>query len=595
MKILFTLIVFITLSTGSFNQINAQIPISILTKEINYVPDYQDLNCLLNGLHFFSITNDLSVKKVKLKAAQAEKELLDSIVYLETYEGVIYGGNKTEMNYDVDGNKKSQCSYYWDTEIKAWRGRQKADSTYDANGNLSMIIRARWNNETRQWVPGEKNEMTYNSDGDQILYTVYSWNSITSEWEWDSKTESSNTYTIDSTHIILAVNYIFENSTGLWVPHHRNEVNYDSNGHMTLYNASLLDSTTNSWVFKDGCFKYERTYDKKGNQTLSSYYNWDSELDQWIGAGDLVETSYDLLGNTSMVVIKEWDDTLNQWVNSRKTESGYNGIGQELQNSTFKWDKISGNWLAFHQTENSYNENGTISRVTDSEWVNKQNKLVGISQRRLIYDAKGNLSQSNILKIDTVSGEWYAYSKDEYKYDVDNNELLKESYKLNDNDQLVVYYKKETVYNIYGNVILCMVYETNEESDAFVKSNETRYTYNESGDKLIEVAESIYYDGIPFVLKTNFYYSIHSVTSSINIKTEALSVYPNPFLDQLSFHLNNKYDQIDFELFDYLGRKVMSKSVLNSEAISVIGLDRGVYIYKLSFDDKTQTGKLIKK
>src|SRR5665647_3697384 len=113
------------------------------------------------------------------------------------------------------------------------------------DSNLSVIIRDSWNKETRQWMPGEKNVLTYNSDGDEILYLVYSWNSNTNEWEWSAKAESTNTYTIDSTHVILSVNSRFDISKGVWTPHHRNELNYDSNGHMTLYNSSQLDSTTN--------------------------------------------------------------------------------------------------------------------------------------------------------------------------------------------------------------------------------------------------------------------------------------------------------------------------------------------------------------
>ncbi len=131
-----------------------------------------------------------------------------------------------------------------------------------------------------------------------------------------------------------------------------------------------------------------------------------------------------------------------------------------------------------------------------------------------------------------------------------------------------------------------------------LKNHDYAFTYNETGDKLIEEALSYYYDGIPFVLKTTYYYSIHLVNSihtANDLESKSPVVYPNPFTNQLSIRLNNTNSQAVFELFDAQGRKVLSTCVQNSETIDLTNIARGVYFYTLSKDNNLHRGKLIKK
>ena len=467
-------------------------------------------------------------------AAQTERELLDSVVYVETYMGTIYSGDKKMWEYDADGNKTQYSWYYWSTSDEVWKGRQRLDSIYDDKGNVSTLVFYSWNSEKGQWSTNKKDEMSYNTDGELILYYSSSWNHETGEWDLELKQESTHTYTEDNNHVVSSIVYNFNVETGEWTPHHRNELNYDSNGKRTLYNSSRLDSATNTWVFKVGSFKYENSYDKQGNQTLSAYYTWDGETNQWKGLNNLNETSYDLHGNAILVLSKEWDKSLNQWVISGKSENSYNVTGLRLEQITSKWESTNGDWIAVNKTKNSFNEIGALTGVIESEW-NKEDSL------------------------------WLDVMK------------------------------QEMIYNANGKVLLVTNYMLDEQSGDFIKSDDSEYIYNESGDKLIEEATSYYYDGISYVCKTNYYYSIHTFTSVFDIETVSPVFYPNPFNDQLSIQLNNNHNYVLFELFNFQGQKVMSKHVLNSETISVASLASGVYFYQLSLDNKTHNGKLIKK
>ncbi len=595
MKNLFTLIVLLIASTGLINQINAQVSNSIGFEKNKSNIEYQNANNLMYGIRFFDPANASSVQKATLKSTQECQEQMDSSVYVELYEGIIYNGNKDEWGYDSDGDKIYESNYYWDTDNKYWNGRQKTNQTYDTNGNLILEITNTWNKETRQWITDNKAELTYDSNGDLIQYLTSYWNQETGEWELGRKQEDTNTYTTDSLHIIKSVTSMFDNETKEWSISFRNEVNIDSNGNMTLYNAEVLDNESGNWVFY---FKKERAYDENGNQTLQRNHRWDSELNQWVGSQfeNWLEWIYDEMGNETMYMSIGWNDETKQWDKKRKTESSYNANGLILQKIYYNWNSSSEDWLAVNQTKNTYNENGVLSNGIDSEWDNEQNMWVDISQHELTYNADGNLSQSNTLQIDTISGEWSVYAKDEYKYDVNDNEVLKETSTLNNNDQWIINNIKHTFYDVYGNVVLSTVYASSDEGDNLVKNYESEFTYNESGDKLLEESNSNFYDGIPYTYKRNYYYSMYCTTVSvIDIKTEVSGIYPNPFSDQLSFSLNDNDKQFDFELFDSQGHKVMSKRVLNTETISTTSLSRGVYFYILSLDNKIQRGKLIKK
>jgi hypothetical protein len=511
MNRILTQLFIIIASTVLVNQINAQTPVSFQTIESSPnaggPADYS-----LVGLE---LSRQLLLEP-KLKTAQTELELLDSIVYIESFEGIIYNGNKNEWGYDAEGNKTYYSWYFWNTVTESWMGIQRWDSIYNASDQLSMITIDNWNSETRRWKPGNKIELEYNAEGGLILYANYSWNNVAGDWECSSKTESTHSYTEDNSHIIFSITYNYNSETGEWTPHHRNEINYDSNGNRTLYNASLLDSASNTWVFKTGSFKYEDLYDEQGNQTLASYYIWDSKIDHWKGQGDLLESSYDSIGNETSQLIKNWDVSLNQWVNNSKSVILYNESGLLFKQITCSWDSLTGDWVAVYQLENSINEDGEITSIIESEWNNADSLWVIFSRQDIFYDT-------------------------------------------------------------YENVILSTFYQLDEQSGDFIKTNDTEYIYNDSGDKLIEEASSYYYDGIPYVIKTNYYYSIHSVSSlntDIYIETKNPLVYPNPFTDQLSFKLNNNNNNIRFvlELFNSAGQRVWSKCIQNSETIDVANL-----------------------
>lgn len=75
----------------------------------------------------------------------------------------------------------------------------------------------------------------------------------------------------------------------------------------------------------------------------------------------------------------------------------------------------------------------------------------------------------------------------------------------------------------------------------------------------------------------------------------SLSIYPNPTSQNIGIIGLKDSEASDYTIFDTLGRKVNSSSAIINNQIDVSGLNTGVYFVSISFDNKTQTLKFIKK
>ncbi|MGK0235598.1 MAG: hypothetical protein ACI9EK_002138, partial [Psychroserpens sp.] len=85
------------------------------------------------------------------------------------------------------------------------------------------------------------------------------------------------------------------------------------------------------------------------------------------------------------------------------------------------------------------------------------------------------------------------------------------------------------------------------------------------------------------------------LSSNDNNLTENISLYPNPFNNSL--FLNNTFnDEVDFKLYDLLGRLVYAEVIENSNQIQLngIALKDGLYIAELNYKNTKTTIKLLK-
>ena len=77
------------------------------------------------------------------------------------------------------------------------------------------------------------------------------------------------------------------------------------------------------------------------------------------------------------------------------------------------------------------------------------------------------------------------------------------------------------------------------------------------------------------------------------IALNTFKIYPNPVNTVLHIELNSA-KQTQVEIYNVLGKLVISKTISNSETIQTNSLSKGIYILRLTQGNKTISKKLIK-
>ncbi|CAM3781627.1 T9SS type A sorting domain-containing protein [Flavobacterium cucumis] len=108
-----------------------------------------------------------------------------------------------------------------------------------------------------------------------------------------------------------------------------------------------------------------------------------------------------------------------------------------------------------------------------------------------------------------------------------------------------------------------------------------------AGNRVVLVAE---FNGVPQVVSR----SLAEVTlssSSFNA-IEGLTMYPNPLKGNTLYLTSTANAAMSVQIFDVLGKEVLKSNVMNN-AVSVSGLNAGVYIVKITEEGKTASRKLV--
>jgi|GEM_PF-1601022 len=80
----------------------------------------------------------------------------------------------------------------------------------------------------------------------------------------------------------------------------------------------------------------------------------------------------------------------------------------------------------------------------------------------------------------------------------------------------------------------------------------------------------------------------------INVGNASVSVYPNPFVDELTVNVNEE-STVDVEINDLTGRLVYSSNFNNNQTINLSSLNKGIYILTVKGQNVESTTKIIKK
>ncbi|MCK4562276.1 MAG: S8 family serine peptidase [Flavobacteriaceae bacterium] len=80
-----------------------------------------------------------------------------------------------------------------------------------------------------------------------------------------------------------------------------------------------------------------------------------------------------------------------------------------------------------------------------------------------------------------------------------------------------------------------------------------------------------------------------------NIFGDSFLVYPNPFQDRIQFQFTDAFSKLQISIFDVLGKELVTKQVTQQNPlVEVNNLSQGIYILKVSQNEKTKSFKMIK-
>jgi endonuclease I len=87
----------------------------------------------------------------------------------------------------------------------------------------------------------------------------------------------------------------------------------------------------------------------------------------------------------------------------------------------------------------------------------------------------------------------------------------------------------------------------------------------------------------------------HSLATLSNVDFDAneFNIYPNPSNGNVKINFENSNEKYSVQVFSILGQKVFEKEYINSSSAAVNNLQKGVYLVKITNDNKSVTKKLI--
>ncbi|TAH43645.1 MAG: T9SS type A sorting domain-containing protein [Bacteroidetes bacterium] len=88
--------------------------------------------------------------------------------------------------------------------------------------------------------------------------------------------------------------------------------------------------------------------------------------------------------------------------------------------------------------------------------------------------------------------------------------------------------------------------------------------------------------------------NISCVTNVASIANEEINLYPNPFRERISISIDNNHENV-INLFDLTGRKILTRTFINSTFINTENVPNGIYFYEICKNNEShKKGILVK-
>lgn len=397
-----------------------------------------------------------------------------------------------------------------------------------------------------------------------------------------------------------------------WVLSDRELFAYDENGNMTSYVWFAYDSIEMEILPYD---KEIVTYNAQGRATEIIWQIWDIDSGQWINYGRFV-LSYDEEGNLTQETIYDWFE--NQWLEGAQFDMTYDGSGRLVIELGSFWDEDSAKLVLSFKDEYLYEEGKLI---TQNEYGYEEGEEVLFFTTAYTYDSNGNLTEELSQVLDPESGMSFDFSKNVYTYNEANKLIMKEAWEFDLTQFMMVRtWQYEYTWDSDGNLIEQVDRSWDggvvKDTEEWLNALKSEWTFNKNYTIFdlfvpywfLQSLEDINFVHMPvselaykyvdgdwaFDYRQTAYYSdFGGSTGIVEGQESAVRIFPVPASETLTFSWDDRYGNLNLELYDLTGKSVISRSINSNESIGIDHLTGGIYLYKLS--DRTtlvQSGKL---
>ena len=498
------------------------------------------------------------------KSANGEKMKLDSIItgYYNSETDSYSTSGKQEFIYNSNGTQISESWYAWKSDSNSWKIRNQWVYEYNLNDSLIRSTYLLMYPDSSELTPNSKEEFDYDSNGNKILDASLKYDHFyTHSWIGENKTE----YEYDSDGNIFHEKYFgWDTAKKDWIEKRLDEYNYNSLGAITLQIRYRWDSSINVWKNE---FKYVNKYDNDNNLILEDSYEWSYTNNDWEWV--LRKTyKYEYEFSDTLTVSTKLAQNLEtgDWKSYEKTalhKSLINEKENQITEIYYNWNNTMDDWLGVMKGIYKYDARNYIINSERYSWNNDSSRWKGNSKYEYTRDENENYNLVTYYKMDKASYEWYKDSKIELG--IDNSWKYTDLILPNHNLEVSVMspWRGFLNYNKFQNML----------------THVTFYNSNEDTTNLIEGQ------------RLSFYYSGLTLDRTNELASPMVRVYPNPTNNYI--YISNINEPALFELFTINGKKVMVNKLTGDSQIQVSHLKPDMYFYRLSVDDKVQTGKII--
>lgn len=200
------------------------------------------------------------------------------------------------------------------------------------------------------------------------------------------------------------------------------------------------------------------------------------------------------------------------------------------------------------------------------------------------YDSNWNMISKIAYFRDEISQSWKEMRRVEYSYDTNDN-LISVIY----SDGRKLEFKYDNTYSFNDLYLPYKYYGLYDEHLWYWETDFMNHKRTERIDYRYDSNSGQWVKGGTY----KYYFSDHIITGIEDIPKEELVVYPNPSNDYIRIETNDNSQPTFIELYDSQGRMVIKEEIPQDKRIQVEHLPRGLYIYKLNYDNTIKTGKIV--